>query len=397
MPYSNEWINVSFFIITQKEVKLMESFRKQKSGWKVTISKRDSEGNLHQTSRNGFSTKNEAREYALKVESKSEVLTSSKRDMTFADYFDYWYQTYKENKITESTLRHYKLASKIIHRYFGKQLLKEITRTEYQTFINWYGKDHAKETISKIAGYIRSCAQNAVLDDIIPHDFTQRTELKYNDNKRYAVDYLNISEINKLINRTKIKLDHRYTSRYMILTAIYTGLRLGEIMALTWDDIDFKHKTISVNKSYDYHSHQIKTAKTEGSNRTIRVNNDLLSCLGQLKANKTKNVFENNQKTVPGSNAVNNVLRKLLQECNINRQGFHFHSLRHSHVAYLLFQGVDMYAISKRLGLSNMTITAKKYAYLIDEYKAKSDNQIEALMDNLGQQEDNKLKFINFR
>ncbi|WP_231920950.1 hypothetical protein [Ligilactobacillus acidipiscis] len=51
----------------------------------------------------------------------------------------------------------------------------------------------------------------------------------------------------------------------------------------------------------------------------------------------------------------------------------------------------------KRLGLSNMTITAKKYAYLIDEYKAKSDNQIEALMDNLGQQEDNKLKFINFR
>lgn len=83
------------------------------------------------------------------------------------------------------------------------------------------------------------------------------------------MDYLNISEINKLINRTKIKLDHRYTSRYMILTAIYTGLRLGEIMALTWDDIDFKHKTISVNKSYDYHSHQIKTAKTEGSNRTI--------------------------------------------------------------------------------------------------------------------------------
>ncbi|MBN7274398.1 tyrosine-type recombinase/integrase [Ligilactobacillus pobuzihii] len=80
---------------------------------------------------------------------------------------------------------------------------------------------------------------------------------------------------------------------------------------------------------------------------------------------------------------------------------FHFHSLRHFHVAYLLFQGIELYTISKRLGHSNMMITAKKYAYLVDEYKAKSDRQIENAMDNLsrttGQQLDNKMTFINFR
>jgi integrase len=57
--------------------------------------------------------------------------------------------------------------------------------------------------------------------------------------------------------------------------------------------------------------------------------------------------------------------------------------------------GVDLYAISKRLGHSNMMITAKKYAYLIDEYKARNDNKIERLMDNLGQQQDNKVIFYN--
>ena len=60
----------------------------------------------------------------------------------------------------------------------------------------------------------------------------------------------------------------------------------------------------------------------------------------------------------------------------IAKQGFHFHSLRHVHVAYLLGQGVDVYAISKRLGHSDITITLKTYSYLIDEYKAQNDDLI---------------------
>lgn len=57
-------------------------------------------------------------------------------------------------------------------------------------------------------------------------------------------------------------------------------------------------------------------------------------------------------------------------------KGFHFHSLRHVHVVYLLGQGVDIYAISKRLGHSNITVTLNTYSYLVDEYKAKNDTLI---------------------
>lgn len=59
-----------------------------------------------------------------------------------------------------------------------------------------------------------------------------------------------------------------------------------------------------------------------------------------------------------------------------------FH-LRHSHVTYLLANDVPLYAISKRLGHSNTTITANKYAYLIDEFKARSDNKIEQSLDKI--------------
>lgn len=65
-----------------------------------------------------------------------------------------------------------------------------------------------------------------------------------------------------------------------------------------------------------------------------------------------------------------------MSSIGIEKQGFHFHSLRHVHVAYLLGQGVDVYAISKRLGHSDITITLNTYSYLIDELKAKNDDLI---------------------
>ncbi|MDF7668505.1 site-specific integrase [Lactobacillus sp. ESL0703] len=169
----------------------------------------------------------------------------------------------------------------------------------------------------------------------------------------------------------------------MILTAIYTGMRVGEIMALTWSDIDFKAKTISITKSYAYASNQIKEPKTPSSIRTIRVSHKLLDILKQLKKYNHKYVFGTSFKTVPTPTACNNVLKKLLKQCKINQPGFHFHSLRHTHTSILLYEGVDLYAVSKRLGHSNMSITAKVYAHMIDELKAKSDNHIEEILDSL--------------
>ena len=86
---------------------------------------------------------------------------------------------------------------------------------------------------------------------------------------------------------------------------------------------------------------------------------------------------------IPTSNAVNKTLKSLLKGLGIHRKGFHFHSLRHSHVALLLAHGVDLYAISKRLGHSSTATTSKIYAYLIDEYRDKTDQQIVNVLDNI--------------
>ena len=199
-----------------------------------------------------------------------------------------------------------------------------------------------------------------------------------NKDNEMQVEYLSLTELKQLTNALMKGRKSIYTGHYMILTAIYTGCRLSELQTLTWRDIDPLHRTISVNKAWDnLHGGGFTTTKNELSVRTIRVNGELIKILNELRDNDSTMVFLNNRGEIPSSNAVNKTLRKVMQEAGIEKQDFHFHSLRHSHVAYLLSQGIDLYAISKRLEHSNMMVTGKVYAYLIDEYKAKMDDKIE--------------------
>ncbi|GBG95227.1 integrase [Ligilactobacillus salitolerans] len=362
----------------------MASYKKVGSKWKATISWRLSDGKLKQKSKNGFDTKVAAKDWATELEYQLKHGANMEREITFPAYFDEWFKLYKESKITATTASRYKMIARELHRHFERVDIKKMDRRKYQKFINEYGQGHAPDTVKKLNSIVRSCVKSAVFDDLISKDFTQNVTLTWNEDRVRKVEYLNLAEIKQLLDCAKSNLNPHFTSRYMIVTAIYTGMRIGEIAALTWKDINFNWKTITINKAWDEHTRKFKKAKTESSNRIIRVNDDLLNCLGQLKDNNTEMVFKNQYGTIPTSGASNKTLRQLLAECQINRRGFHFHSLRHSHVAYLLSQGVDLYAISKRLGHSDMTTTSKKYAYLIDEYKAKSDDHIEELLENLG-------------
>ncbi|EHO50752.1 site-specific integrase [Lentilactobacillus kisonensis] len=206
----------------------------------------------------------------------------------------------------------------------------------------------------------------------------------FNKNKGEQVECLNINDIKMIIRFLTKNHNRHFTSKDMILIVLLTGARLGEIMALTWDDINFNFKTISINKAWNYHEGGgFKETKTKSSNRTIRVDQQLLNILRELKQNDSQMVFTDQYGTIPSSTAVNKTLRTVLKSLGINRCGFHFHSLRHSHVAYLLANHMDIYAISKRLGHANVSTTIRVYAYLIEEYKAQTDNQIEDLLDNL--------------
>ncbi|KRM66252.1 bacteriophage integrase [Limosilactobacillus coleohominis DSM 14060] len=306
------------------------------------------------------------------------------KNISLYDYYIHWVATYKEPKVSDVSMVLYNTTAKNIREFFGNANIKDIPRSQYQSFINTFGRNHAPSTVQKVNGFIRACVQSAILDDFLIKDFTQGVELVANEDKVIKVQYLNLKEIKSLLEAAKDHLSPNFTSRYMIITAIYTGMRLSEIQALTWNDIDWFNQTININKSWNAVIHQFKNTKNKSSVRKIKINPELLTILQQLKAHsKGTMVFLNQYGTIPTSGAVNRTLRSLLADLNITKINFHFHSLRHSHVALLLANGIDIYAISKRLGHSNIKTTANTYAYLIDEYKDKTDQQIITALSSL--------------
>lgn len=361
----------------------MANFMKRGKKWQARITWRDNNGKLHQKSKSGFDTKQQAKQYAAELEAKRLSGMDIKSDPLLLDYYDRWFKVYKKPNISELTARHYSLVRNLIEKNFPNKKLKKMSRMNYQEFINNYGSTHSFETIKKVNTIFRACIRSAVTDGLISKDFTDQINLVFDKDKTRKVEYLNLDEIKTLKNECLNGRSHYFTSRYMILTALYTGMRPEEIKGLTWDDIDFQSHTISINKAWDDKSKSFKPTKNEASNRMIRINQKLLDVLKELKENHKEMVFEGKDGTLPSSSAYNECLRNIMKKAKVEKQGFQFYSLRHCHVAYLLSQGIDVYIISKRLGHSNTTITTKTYAYLIDEYKTKSDDKIEKYLEKM--------------
>ncbi len=355
---------------------LMSYVRKAKKGYYGVAVYRDENGKRRQRSAGCFKLKREAVSAAVALEKQLNAINQDLKDVSLAKYYQRWYELYEKDGISEITQNRYTVIGNVLDKYWKDTKLRAIKRSDYQAFINWYGKNHAHDSVSKLNNAVRSAVGYAMDDDIITKDFTHNVKLVYSKDQEKKVEYLTNNELQTLKKEVLAKLSRHNTSRYMILTAIYTGMRKSEIQALTWKDIDFLHATISINKSWDEKKKAFKPTKTESSKRTIKVNRELLNRLADLKANCTTMVFQNVLGTVPTGTALNKCLRSIMASCKLEKQGFHFHSLRHVHVAYLLSKGVDIYAISKRLGHSNITVTLNTYSYLVDEFKAKNDELI---------------------
>lgn len=363
----------------------MASISRRGKLWQARLSYKGSDGEFHTKNKSGFKTKRAAELFAKQFEVSRDTGTLvTTESPLFHEYFWTWFETYKESSVRERTKLTYEQAHMNLKKYLPTVHLEDMDRRTYQTFINSFGATHSKATVSKLNSLYHACVKDAMYDGLIERDFVATTSLVFDKKRTRQIDYLNVAEIKKLVTYILETRNHNFPSKYMILTALLTGMRPGEIQGLTWKSINDHFNTISVEKSWNEQNNNFQELKNESSKRIIRVNNWLLDFLKELRRNDPQDrVFVSQYGSVPTSSAINKTLHDTLKKCEIKRDGFHFHSCRHTHVAYLLSQGIDLYAISKRLGHSSITITANVYSYLIDEYKVKTDNQIVSAIDGI--------------
>lgn len=332
-----------------------------------------------------FDHKAEAAKWELEMNTlKRQGTLSVRSEEVFAEYFWSWYERYKDASVGDRTRRTYLTAYHALQGFMPPIPIGKITRRDYRTFMVRYGRNHSKSTVTKFNALYHACVKDAVMDGDIAKDFIRTTDVVFSNAKTRKIEYLSITEMHQLVAYLITSCNPHFTSKYMILTAIYTGARLGEIQGLTWGNINETEMTITIDHSYADETRTIKTTKNDSSNRVIRINHDLIRLLNQLKkplAGAKSMVFLNQYGTIPTSAAVNKTLRESLAAIDLNKRGFHFHSLRHTHVAYLLSHNVPLYVIAKRLGHADISTTSRIYSYLIDEFREKTDNQIEMILD----------------
>lgn len=164
---------------------------------------------------------------------------------------------------------------------------------------------------------------------------------------------------------------------YGILLSLYTGLRLGEVLALKWQNIDIKNKLIYIDKSVGSISQNHKTLtiesspKTQSSIREIPISKNLLDLMKVLRQHCSTDyvIVSHNGKQIK-TRAYQKSFDNLLKKLHIKHYGFH--SLRHTFATRLLENGVDIKTISELLGHSSPTITLNRYVHTNLQNKRKA-------------------------
>lgn len=156
---------------------------------------------------------------------------------------------------------------------------------------------------------------------------------------------------------------------YFILLVAKTGMRFSEALALTPKDFDFAHQTLSISKTWDYKGKGgFQPTKNKSSVRKIQIDWQTVIQFSELVKHlpEDKPIFVNS--TVYNS-TVNDILGRHCKACNI--PVISIHGLRHTHASLLLFTGVSIASVARRLGHSSMTTTQKTYLHIIQELENK--------------------------
>ena len=295
------------------------------------------------------------------------------RKTNFEEISKKWLEM-KKNSIKESTYCNYMfIIDKYLMPTLRKTSLRKLIDYNYNNFIQELKTNLSVKTVRDITNVLKSILKYS------QEEYTCSINLK-----SINMPKLNVAKIKVLNKREKGKLE-RYCLKQNtlkslgVVVCLYTGLRIGELCALKWEDIDLEEKVIFVRKTLQrvYIEKEnnskiiINSPKTTSSIRRVPINNKLYEILKPLKKEyKNEDFFltGSNEKYVEPRN-YQNLFKLLLSECKV--KPYKFHILRHTFATYCIEVGMDAKSLSEILGHSNVNITLSRYVHSSDKIKKK--------------------------
>jgi len=286
----------------------------------------------------------------------------------FCEYYKQWIEVYKRDAIREATLAKYQMTHKWVEKLVPELKVSELTRNAYQQLLNDYAKEHERQTALDFHHQLKGAILDAVDEGLIERDPTRKAIIKGKTPKVKKIKYLNQFELHTLIAHLDIKEEPNWD--WFILLVSKTGMRFSEALAITPADFDFARQTLSVSKTWDYKGDGgFLPTKNKSSVRKIQIDWQIVVKFSELVKNlpEDKPIFVGEEKIY--NSTVNDVLARHCKECGISV--ISIHGLRHTHASLLLFAGVSIASVARRLGHASMTTTQKTYLHIIQELENK--------------------------
>lgn len=296
------------------------------------------------------------------------MLNDTDSNILFCDYYAQWIEVYKRGAIREATMAKYLMTQKWVKKLVPELKLTEITRTTYQCLLNDYAKEHERQTTLDFHHQLKGAILDAVDEGLIERDPTRKAIIKGKTPGTKKIKYLNQFELHSLIADLDLKEEPDWD--WFILLVAKTGMRFSEALAITPADFDFSRQTLSISKTWDYKGEGgFLPTKNKSSVRKIQIDWQIVVKFSELtkRLPENKPIFIKDKKIY--NSTVNDALARHCQECSISE--ISIHGLRHTHASLLLFAGVSIANVARRLGHASMTTTQKTYLHIIQELENK--------------------------
>lgn len=417
--------------------------RKRGVKWEYRFESAKVEGKRNQISKGGFATKKECLEAGTKAlaEYNSAGMHFEPSDISVADYLEYWFDMHcKMNLKYNTQVGYLRIIQSHLKPKFGQYKLKALNPSMLQEYanslkLNGYSKSH----VVGILTIFQSALEYAVEPlQYISQNPMLRVKFPKIEQKPRERIILTPEEFRRIINR--FPSDSRYYIPLMI--GFYTGLRISETFALTWDDIDLDNKTLTVNKQTvkrnfgadvrkaveikgkkeQRSSWYFTTPKTSSSERTIKFGETLYKALKNEKIKQMENELKYAEyftihvakkeadekgnamyRIVPVQKCLESTLPRVKLICIVENGSytstdsfkycsrtihneltlaFDYHSLRHTHATMLIESGANVKDVQIRLGHSQIQTTLQTYVHGTDKMSDQSVSIFERVVNS---------------
>ncbi|MDU7577928.1 MAG: site-specific integrase [Bacillus subtilis] len=304
----------------------------------------------------------------------------------------------KKREVKLSTFRTIEnIVNSRILPYFKNSTIKSITHNDIYIYRETLQKDNLKHTyINKVMAYVKGIFDLAIEENLLSeHPSKKLKKLKNKHGIEEHIKFWTPEQFQKFIT---IFDDNKYKDFFKKIYytfAYFTGVRIGEQLALEWRDFNKYTNEIIINKTLTNlkkgNDFLVTSPKTSKSNRVISVNKKLSSLLIEwkdrqkvaleeygIKQTDTTRIFKFNHKT-PNRNYLNEFIKQACEKYNLDIPPINIHALRHSHVSLLINSGEDIYIISQRLGHMRTNTTYDIYGHLFPNRQKELADRLDNL------------------